>query len=49
MARGEPYPGATIGDRESWPMLYPLLISRAELLLALAENDAIWEEEETTK
>lgn len=47
MAHGEPYPGATFGDPESWPTLYPLLISRVKIMLVWAENDEIWNDKVT--
>lgn len=44
MARGEEYPGITLGPPETWPELAPLLRTRSELLTQFAEDDSLWEE-----
>jgi hypothetical protein len=44
MARGEPHPTTSMGSPEDWPMLGPLLRSRADMLCKCADDDALWEE-----
>ncbi len=45
MSRGETYPNHTIGSLKDWPVLSPLLLSRAKILLEWANLDELWDEE----
>lgn len=44
MERGELYPAIKIGPPESWPMLIPLLNSRAKTLYEWANDEEMWYE-----
>jgi len=45
MARGESYPGITIGSSEDWQQLAPLLTARATIFLDFANDDDLWEDQ----
>jgi hypothetical protein len=44
----EVYPDCSIGSPDERPELAPMLASRAEILLELAEDDSLWDEETYT-
>ena len=44
---GHEHPSATIGSREDWPELAPLLAGRATMLLKWADDESIWGEAES--
>lgn len=46
MARDEPGSETSIGQREDWPELQPLLASRAQILSDWSQADALWEEDD---
>ncbi|HBH38930.1 MAG TPA: hypothetical protein DDX06_11185 [Curvibacter sp.] len=46
MARGETSPELSIGPREEWPSLAPLLKSRASTLLDIADDHEVWAEDD---
>lgn len=43
MKRGEPHPRITMGPQEKWAELAPLLHTRADAVLFLAADDALWD------
>ena len=46
MKEGKAHPEIKIGSPEEWPTLAPMLEGRANSLRALADDDAVWDEEE---
>lgn len=43
MSRGEEHPTVCLGTPDTWPVLGPLLKSRAEMLARWADDDSVWE------